>query len=203
MRQRLRSHLSIVMAALLAFTALGVGGASARNAHTASALAKTPIVGRWQTLRTCHGLVQAAKKAHLQPLAPGIVGDYFPGKTPQQLALKRHLCRGAKPQLHSHFFTRDGQFGSVDQHGQQVDDGSYRIIDARTFRIGNPDVHARFRYEVDHTNNGKVLALKPVITKRMRREGLAHPLQFSRAGWAVAVAYTGHKWKRVPCGVWC
>ena len=201
MRQRLRSHLTIVMATLLAFAAVGV--ASARNAPTGSAPANTPVFGRWQTLRACQGLVQAAKKANLQPLTPGIVGDYFPGKTPQQLARKRHLCQGAKPQLHSHFFTRDGHFGSVDQHGQQVDDGRYRILGGRTFHIGNRDVGARFRYEVDHTNNGKILTLKPVITNRMRREGLAHPLQFSRAGWAVAVAYTGHKWKRVPCGVWC
>jgi hypothetical protein len=29
---------------------------------------------------------------------------------------------------------------------------------------------------------------------------LAHPLQFSTAGWMVAVAYPGHTWKRVPCG---
>jgi hypothetical protein len=38
-----------------------------------------------------------------------------------------------------------------------------------------------------------------VITKRMRRKALAHPLEFSAAGWSVAVAYTGHVWKSVPC----
>jgi hypothetical protein len=161
------------------------------------------MVGRWETLRTCNGLVQAAKKAHLLPLAPAIVGDYFPGRTPQQLARKRHLCGGANTQVHSHFFTRDGGFGSVDQHGQQVDDGRYRVIDARTIHIGNPDTDASFQYQVENGAGGKVLTLQPVITRRMRRLALAHPLRFSPAGWAVAVAYTGHTWKSVPCGPWC
>jgi hypothetical protein len=201
MRHRLRCHLTFVMATLLAFTALGVGAVLA-SAPSAPALAKAPFFGRWQTIRTCSGLVQALRNANLRPLAPGVVGDYFPNQTPQQLARKRHLCRGAKPQRHSHFFTRDGLFGSLDQFGQQVDDGTYHIIGARTVHIGNPDVGARFHYQVRPADDGKVLALQPVITRRMRDDALAHPLDFSAAGWAVAVAYTPHKWKRVPCP-WC
>jgi hypothetical protein len=158
------------------------------------------IVGRWQVDRTCQGLVQAARRFNLEPLAPSIVGDYFPGKTPQQLARKKHLCRGATVQQHSHFFTSDGLFGSVDQHGQQVDDGMYRVINTRTIRIGNPDTGARFHYRI---TDRKTLRLRPVITKRMRRQALAHPFEFSPAGWAVAVSYTGHTWERVRCGRWC
>jgi hypothetical protein len=141
--------------------------------------------------------VQALKQAHLLPLAPGVVGDFFPSKTPQQLARKQHLCRGAKPQRHSHFFTRDGFFGSLDQTGEQVDDGRYQVIDARTIHIGNPG--ANFHYRIENAAGGKVLSLQPVITRSMRRQALADPLQFSTAGWAVAVAYTGHTWERVPC----
>lgn len=194
-------------AALLTVTALAVGslmsaGAFARPPSKPQQ-AKPPIAGRWEVQRTCGGLVQAAQKAHLGRLAPAIVGEYFPGKTPRQLARKHPLCRGAKPQRHSHFFTRNGIFGSLDQNEQQVDDGTYRIVDSRTVHIGNPDVAANFHYRVDQEQGGKVLLLQPVITKRMRRQALAHPFGFSPAGWAVAVAYAGHPWEEVPCRKWC
>jgi hypothetical protein len=191
-------------AVLLAATALAFAFSGGAGAAPPSAPGpKAPIVGRWETTKTCSGVVQALKGAHLLRLAPGVVGEFFPGKSPQQLARRRHLCRGAKPLRHSHFFTRDGLFGSLDQNEQQVDDGRYRIIDARTFHIGNPDTRADFHYRVENAAGGKVLALKPVITRRMRRQALAHPLQFSPAGWAVAVAYTGHAWEQVPCKQWC
>ena len=201
MRQRFGSHLAIVMATLLAFTALGVvvGVALARNAPTASAPAKNPIFGRWQQTHTCNGLVHGLKKVHLRRLAPGVVGDYFPDQTGWQLAHKAHICSGAEPQRHSHFFTGDGHFGSVDQYDQQVDNGRYRVINARTFRIGD----AKFHYQVTRLFDHKFLALRPVITRRMRRQALAHPLQFSTAGWEVAVTYPGSTWKRVPCRQWC
>lgn len=167
---------------------------------SAHAPAKASIVGRWQTLRKCGGLVDALTEANLRPLAPGILGDYFPNTSPERLARKRHICRGAEAQRHSHFFTREGFFGSLDQDHQPVDDGRYRILDADTIRIGNPDVHARYRYRVESGAKDRVLALRPVITKRMRGKALAHPFEFSAAGWAVSVAYAGHVWKSVPCG---
>jgi hypothetical protein len=203
MHRTAHSRRTSVKAALLACAALGVGAALPTSAPSATATAKAPFVGRWQQTHECIWLVRALKREHLRRIAPSVVGDYFPDKTPRQLARKHRICRGATPQRHSHFFTRDGGFGSLDQDDQQVDDGTYRIIDARTFRIGNPDVHARFHFEVDNTAEGKVLALKPVITRRMRREALAHPLQFSAAGWATAVSYPRHTWKKVPCGMWC
>ena len=112
MRRWLGSHLTAnVMATLAVLLVFGVGGTLA--APSASALAKTPIFGRWQQTHQCGGLVHALKKVHLRGLAPGVVGDYFPDETPQQLASKQHICSGAEPQRHSHFFTRDGRFGSV------------------------------------------------------------------------------------------
>ena len=191
----------LVTASVLAVGCGLVGTAAARgpSAHGP----KAPIVGRWETTKTCNGVVKALERAHLRQLAPGVVGDFFPGKTPQQLARKKHLCRGAKPQQHSHFFTSDGSFGSVDQTGEQVDDGRYQTIDARTIHIGNADTGADFHYRVENAAGGKVLALQPLITKQMRRKALADPLQFSPAGWAVAVAYSVHTWEQVPCKQWC
>jgi hypothetical protein len=199
MRQRLRSHLTFVMATFLAFTALGVAVASALNAPTASALAKNPIFGRWQQTHRCSGLVHAFEKAHLRRLAAGwVASDYFGGVPGQELLSKEHICSGAEPQRHSHFFTRDGHFGSADQNGRRVDSGRYRVINDHTFRIGD----ASFHYQVARLDR-KILALKPVITKRMRRQALADPFEFSIAGWEVAVSYTGSVWKRVRCGPWC
>jgi hypothetical protein len=161
---------------------------------------KAPIVGRWEMLQTCPHLIQATKKADLLPVAPMLVGEYFPGKTPQQIARKRHLCRGAKPRTHSHFFTKDGLFGSLDQNEQQVDEDPWSVVDNRTIRIGR----TAFHYQVgDNTPGGKVLALKPVITRQMRRKALAHPFSFTDAAWAVSVAYAGYTWNAAPCKGWC
>ena len=180
--------------------ALAVSAPATSGRPVAQGAARPAIAGHWQVNRTCQGLVQAAERFDLEALAPAIVGDYFPGTSPQELADKEDLCRGATPQRHSHFFTSDGRFGSVDQHGEQVDDGRYRTVEKRTVRIGNADTGARFRYRV---TGRRALRLRPVITKRMRREALADPFEFSPAGWAVAVSYAGHRWKRVRCGPWC
>ena len=158
-----------------------------------------PIVGRWQQVHTCQELVDALNALGLGALAPGVVGDYFPDQTYDQLAAKDDLCSGAKPQQHSHFFTASGLFGSLDQFGNQVDDGTYVIVDSNTIQITIEFGVGTFDYSIQ----GGTLQLTPVITDKQRREALRHPEQFSIAGWMVAVAYPGTKWKNVPCQGWC
>ena len=157
--------------------------------------AVSPIVGRWQQLHTCQELVDALNALGLGALAPGMVGDYFPDQTFEELAAKYDLCEGAKPQQHSHFFTADGLFGSLDQFGNQVDDGTYVIVGSNTFQIGD----ATFDYSIQ----GGTLQLTPVITDKQRRAALRHPEEFTTAGWMVSVSYPGTKWKNVPCEGWC
>jgi len=128
-----------------------------------------------------------------------MVGDYFPNQQPSDLAKKKTLCSGAKPQVHSHFFTRDGKFGSLDQHGQQVDDGTYRLLTPTTFKITNADVRGTYRFRIQ----GGTLMLTPIITAEQKQAALAKPLDFSPAGWMVAVSYLGHPWHRVACGSPC
>ena len=77
--------------------------------QAAVAGSSSSIVGRWQTVRTCQGLVIDLQKAGLRAVAPVVVGDYFPNQSPQDLAKKKNLCQGAKPQIHAHFFTSDGK----------------------------------------------------------------------------------------------
>jgi hypothetical protein len=164
-------------------------------AQAAAAGTPTSIVGRWQTVRTCQGLVADLQKVGLRPVAPAVVGDYFPNQSPPDLAKKKALCQGAKPQLHSHFFTSDGKFGSVDQHGQQVDDGTYHVVNANTVQINDGTFHFRIQ--------GKTLMLTPVLAAALKQQALADPLNFHTAGWEVAVAYSGHSWRRASCGRWC
>ena len=175
--------------ALLAILALPAGAAT-------DATRATAIVGRWERVTTCQELVSALTKAGLRKTAPAIIaGNGFVPGTPLQLAAKADICKGAVPRRHSHFFTSAGQFGSVDYNGQQVDDGTYRLLNARTIRIGEGTFHLRI--------TGRQLRLQPVISAAARRKALAQPLRFSTAGWQVAVAFPGHVWKRVPCAQWC
>jgi len=175
--------------ALLVIFALPAGAAT-------DAARSSPLVGRWERVTTCQELLSAVTKAGLRKTAPAMLsGNGFVPGTPKQLAAKADICKGAVPRRHSHFFTAAGQFGSVDYNGQQVDDGSYRILDARTVRINDGKFHFRI--------TGRKLRLEPVISAAARRKALAQPLQFSTAGWQVAVAFPGHAWKRVPCAQWC
>ena len=197
-----RAVLPLVVAGLVA-------GCGSDDSETAKAPSPTPeatrspraasIVGRWEVRRTCQGMVDALDQAGLRKIAPSVVGDYFPGEKPQQLARKANVCQGAKPQQHSHFFTEDGQFGSLDQHEEQVDDAPYRVVDERTLRLG-PEGEETYRYRIVRGNE---LTLEPVIAARLKREALANPLKFSPAAHMAAVAYTGHAWQRVDCDGWC
>jgi hypothetical protein len=167
----------------------------------ASATATVPgheagsIVGIWGQVHRCQQLVEALDAQGLGDVAPGMVGDYFPDQTFDELAAKPDLCAGAKPQRHYHYFTSNGFFGSFDQHWNVVDFGHWHLVDANTFRIG-PD--ARFDFRI----RGDTLSLIPRITEAQRQEALADPMAFSTAGWMVAVSYPGTRWEGLPCD-WC
>jgi hypothetical protein len=84
-----RAVLALVVAGLAA-------GCGADDSETAKAPSPTPgatsspraasIVGRCEVRRTCQDMVEALDQAGLREIAPSVVGDYFPGKKPQQLA---------------------------------------------------------------------------------------------------------------------
>lgn len=178
---------------------LAQAGAGGRPAVASGSEPVAPIVGRWQQVHTCQQLVDGLNSEGLGAIAPAVVGDYFPDQTYDELAAKDDLCSGAKPQVHSHFFTASGLFGSLDQYGNQVDDGSYVIVDSNTIQITNSDGGGTFDYSVA----GGFLQLTPIITDKQRREALTQqPDEFSAAGWMVAVSYPGTKWRKVACR-WC
>ena len=166
------------------------------SATTGDATTEAPtLIGRWERVNECPQLVEAIEQAGLAEIAPGVVGDYFPNATPQELAQKDDLCRGAEPFVHSHFFNENRGFGSLTEDLEPVDDGIYEITDDGTVVIGD----VTFHYEIE----GDGLMLTPVLTKEMKAEARAHPLEFTNAGWSLAVSYPGQVWKRVDCSGWC
>jgi hypothetical protein len=195
-------HVAAVAACAVAGAAgLATTGAAGPPPPAPASAAAASIVGRWERTITCRGLVRALRRHGLGPTAPAIIAGngYVPG-TPKQLARRRHLCKGAVARRHSHFFRADGQFGSVDYDNNQVDDGPWALTDRRTLRIGSPpNAGGTFRMRI---RDGR-LHLRPLISAAQKRRALAHPLQFSSAGWMVAVSYPGHAWKRVSCSRWC
>lgn len=169
------------------------GGTSADGA-TGTTAGSAPLVGRWMQVHTCDQLVAGLEGAGLGATAPAMVGDFFPGASVEELAAKQDPCSGAKPQRHFHFFDAAGSFGSIDQHGQQVDDGQY-AIEGDELHIS--DGAWTFTISGDH------LKLEPVINDAQLEAALAAPHEFSTAGWMVAVAYPGSTWQRVPRKGWC
>ena len=169
--------------------------ASANSTASTTPPATEELVGRWEHMNECPQLTKALTEEGLETIAPSVAGDYFPNSTPKQLAKKDDVCEGAEGFVHSHFFSDSGAFGSLTEDLEQVDDGQYDILDGGRVRIGG----VVFRYEIGRDE----LSLSPVITPAMKKEALAQPLEFSDAGWSVAVSYPGQVWKRVDCSGWC
>jgi hypothetical protein len=125
--------------------------------------------------------VQALKDAGLGRFAAEhAAGEgWLPGVTsPDQIKDPEHPCKGAVPLKHGHFFTADGLFGSRDDGGDQVDDGTYRVLDQNTVVIEKEFGNVTFDYQVRQDGS---LMLDPVMPKCAKTGCFA-------AQWAVAVA---------------
>jgi hypothetical protein len=148
---------------------------------------RAPLIGTWRRGTTCAELVSALTNAGLQKFVLEFVAGngFIPGVTsPDQIADSAKPCAGAVPRQHSHFFTKNGAFGSRDWHGQQVDDGSYRIVNSSTVVISKEFPKVTFRYRI----RGRTIAFTPVIPKGCST---------FRCGWAISMAYPGKTWQRV------
>jgi hypothetical protein len=148
------------------------------------------LVGEWERVTTCQQRVDALADAGLgQFAAEHAAGEgWLPGVTsPVDIKDPRHPCRGGVPLRHSHFFTDDGLFGSRDADGDQVDDGTYEVVDQDTIVISKEFGDVTFNYRI----NGDSLLLDPVLPECGKSGCFA-------AQWAIAVAYPGLAWQRAP-----
>jgi hypothetical protein len=147
------------------------------------------IVGEWLAQHDCAKVKAMLEGAGLQEfvgdaifgngLVPGVASEADADDPTQP-------CLGAVVRDHSHFFTADGRFGSLDYERNQVDDGRYELIEDDTVVINGTE----FGYRVD----GDQLALTPravdisgCTTKECRFE----------AAWVLMVAMPGTPWTRV------
>lgn len=92
----------------------------------------SPLVGEWVGIHNCEAIVEALSSAGFESVVLDIVtgNGLVPGAdSPDDLADPSKPCQEAIPREHGHFFTADGQFGSRDWNGDQVDDGTYEIVD--------------------------------------------------------------------------
>jgi hypothetical protein len=144
----------------------------------------------------CQDYVRALRAAGFEEAAlESAVGNGFiPGvATVEELADPAHPCRGAIPRQHSHFFTSDGLFGSLDWNSNQVDEGTYEVVDDHTFVIPygfeeGPPIEVTFHYRI----HGNTIAFDPV----MPSDCSTSPCR-EAAAWSVAVALPGKNWRRV------
>jgi len=146
--------------------------------------ASPAVVGEWVRVQKCTELVGNLEKAGLRMWALKFVAEdgWIPGiSKPKQIKDPTHPCRGSVARKHSHFFTADGQFGSRDENGQQVDEDSYELVGQDVVKIGG----VTFHYKI----SGDTLRLIPEIPK-------CRPDCFE-AAWSVAVANEGYDWQRI------
>lgn len=146
------------------------------------------LVGTWERETRCHEVVTVLTQAGLtQWVMDAVAGNGFvPGVTdPDQIADPANPCEGAVPREHSHFFTADGRFGSLDWNGEPVDDGTYEVVDDNTFVVSKEFPDVTFDFVID----GDTIRFEPEIPE-------CSPDCFE-AVWSVMVAYPGEEWHRV------
>lgn len=157
-----------------------------------------PIIGDWRRKRTCEEYVSRLRQAgltdqiqsHRKLLAEFGAGDADGGEDSDG------PCRGVNGHLaHDHIFYRDGLFRSVDNNGNFVDFGNYRLPDDHTIVFPKhnesiPPVTAHFRFS-DHLNTVTFYLVLPKNLDECSekcREVYAN---------AVQVFFSGLPWHRV------
>lgn len=191
-------HLALV--GLLALTACQANPASAPPSSTeakASEVASTSaspsapvsdLVGEWARETRCEEIVGALEAEGLDAFVLDVAASFIPSG---QVADPEDPCEESVPLRHSHFFTADGRFGSRDGRGNQVDDGTYQLIDQRTILIPREFEERGEKLDVTFhfTIEGDTILFEPVIPD-------CRPECFA-ATWSVTVAYPDHPWTRV------
>ena len=101
-----------------------------------------PINGTWHRAQTCAEVLDAFQDADLAESHRNWLAGFFESEI---VPSSGDPCAGALgPLEHSHFFTPQGEFGSHDENGEQVDNGDYAVTDSNTLSF--PSHAAEFGY---------------------------------------------------------
>ena len=188
---------------LLALVAAGCGTGTSMPTSVPSLVAPTPspspdaveptptappgFVGDWEGVHSCERIVAMLTDAGLEAqILQNIVGNaLIPGvDDPSEVPDPADPCVGSVEQPHSHFFTARGTFGSRDQNGDQVDDGTWTVVDDDTLAIGDA--------EFDYSVSGEQLFLTPVSVGACPPD----PEAWCPEAWKLMVAMPGMAWVR-------
>ncbi len=193
----------LLCAACAAPTSTGdarTAGASAAGPTTTAASAPAPessalpsdLVGSWTRLQSCKQQLAAFEAAGLAVshgrdwVRDNWVDSGAAGGT-------KDLCAGARPrEAHTHEFTADGQFGSLDANGNRVDDGDYVIVDGDT--VAFPSHASDFGYDGDLTVDYSVKGDAATFAVTLPKD-CAGPCRDAYA-WALAAFFDGREWSR-------
>jgi hypothetical protein len=139
-------------------SAASVAALASEAASAEPSTATAPIVGVWSGEHDCEGIAGALTDAGFDEavIIENVVGNgLISGVTsPADIPDVAELCADATVLEHSHEFTADGRFFSYDQDGEEVDFGTYELVDNDTLTIGAPDREGvttfDFRIEDNH-----------------------------------------------------
>lgn len=142
-----------------------------------------PIIGEWVATQECQRIADMLAAAGFDEFIAEQVYEFLPGvDSPEDVDLQEP-CANAVPLQHSHFFTADGDFGSRDYAGRQVDDGTYEVLGSTVVING-----ASFAFEIE----GNVLTLQPEpmdVSACTTRE-----CRFLQGAWVLMVSMPGTEW---------
>ena len=204
---KLSLRVGLLMGLLLGLSLLLLVACGGQDSSEAQARAKAfekaninPLVGDWRRVRKCDEMVRELKQAGLEDMVPThqdhqeLVEEFGTGNAAQSHQDSDDPCQGVNGRLpHDHIFYKDGRFASVNQNGEFVDDGHYKLPDDRTFVFGDPPedgitVHFRFSDDLDTITFDVVI---PETCSQNCREDTAY---------GVGAFYPGHHWHRVCQG---
>jgi hypothetical protein len=152
------------------------------------------LIGNWTRTQSCdEELAEFRAKGFADAdLYQWVTQNWVPGATSRK---GTDYCAGAVgPTAHTHFFTADGQFGSRDENGQQVDDGDFMITMAGVTTF---PTHARdFGYSGAVTVHYVIAGAEATFDVQVP-EGCDKDAHCSEAyGWALSAFFKGPPWKR-------
>ena len=205
MRQAIRLGLLVALV-VLALSACGGGGGGQDSAEgekgEKATAAENPLVGTWRRERTCDELVRELKQAGLAEMIPEwVAGAQFGGASVSAAQVRQHSdpCQGLRSRndQHDHVFYKDGRFASLNENGEEVDHGHYKLPDDRTIVFPEhwgkkgPSITAHFRF----SNDRDTVTFDFVLPEDMDE---CSQLCRQAYAWAVSVFYPGLPWKHVP-----
>ncbi|HSV37754.1 MAG TPA: hypothetical protein VLI04_03245 [Nocardioidaceae bacterium] len=154
----------MLVAILYAGILAGCGNDSDSGANTTptmtpsnGAVITTELVGSWHRAQTCPEMLAAFEAAGLaESHREWLQGNFYGG---QPGPTSGGACADAQgPLEHDHFFTGDGEFGSHDENGEEVDGGDFEVVDDDT--VSFPSHATEFGYDgdlvVDYSIDGDV-----------------------------------------------